>query len=98
MNDFESRWKIGAEAARRADSPMPSEQAPLGFATRVVAQWQAQPEVSLPALWQWFALRMLGVMAVILLTLAAYGALSWSSDVPLPPPVENAVGDSLWLL
>jgi hypothetical protein len=98
MNDFESRWKMGAEAARRAGSSIPSEEAPLGFTTRVVAQWQAQPKVSLPALWQWLALRVLGVMALILLTLATYGALSWSSDASLSPPVENAVGDSLWLL
>jgi hypothetical protein len=98
MNDFENRWKMGAEAARRAGPSVPSEEALLGFATRVVARWQAQPEISLPALWQWLALRVLGVMALILLTLAAYGALSLSGDAPLQPPVENAVGDSLWLL
>ncbi len=97
MNDFESRWKMGLAAARQA-SPAPSADAPLGFATRVVALWQAHPEPSLAMLWQWLALRVLGVMTLILLTLAAYGALSSTSEASLEPPVENAVGDSLWLL
>jgi hypothetical protein len=98
MNDFERRWEMGLRAARLAASPVPCEDAPLGFATRVVAQWRAHPEPSLTVLWQRFALRVLGVMALILLTLAAYGALSSIGEAPLQPPVENAVADSFWLL
>ena len=98
MNEFDHRWQIGLKAARRAASAPSDEDAPLGFATRVVAQWQAHPEPSLALLWQRLALRVLGAMALILLTLAAYDALSMASDTSLQPPVENAVADSAWLL
>ena len=99
MNQFEERWKKGVNAARLAasTSEVPSDEAPLGFATRVVAHWQAHPEPSLSVLWQRLALRVLGAMALILISLAAYDALSMGSD-SLPPPVENAVADSAWLL
>lgn len=97
MNEFERRWKSGTEAARHA-TPAHSEDAPFGFATRVVARWHSRPEPSLAVLWQQLALRVLGSMAVVLVGLAAYGALSSVSDSPLQPPVENAVADSFWLL
>jgi len=97
MNEFERRWKMGLEAARRT-APSSSEEAPFGFATRVVAQWSAQPEPSVLALWQQFAVRVLGAMAVVLVALAAYDALSLGTDAPLQPAVENAVADSFWLL
>ena len=97
MNEFERRWKLGARAAHAA-APHLSHEAPFGFATRVVAQWQKSPEPSLIALWQWLSLRVLGVMALVLLGLAAYGALTTSSDATLEPPVENAVADSFWML
>jgi hypothetical protein len=64
----------------------------------VVAQWQAQPEASMVQLWQRIALRVLGAMAIILLSLAAYDAFSMGGDASLQPPVENAVADSAWLL
>jgi hypothetical protein len=97
MNEFEQRWKMGLEAARLA-APSESDEEPLGFATRVVAHWQAHPEPSLALLWQRLALRILGAMAVILISLAAYDAFSLDSDAPLHPPVENAVGDAFWFL
>lgn len=96
MNEFEDRWMKGAEAARRA-KPATSDEAPFGFATRVVAQWQSQPEASLNLLWQGLAMRILGAMAIILLSLATYDAISMG-DNSVEPPVENAVGDSLGLL
>jgi hypothetical protein len=97
MNEFERRWQLGARAAR-ADAPNLSNEAPFGFATRVVAQWQKNPEPSLMALWQRLSLRVLGAMALIFISLAAYGALTASGDNSLEPPVENAVADSFWLL
>jgi hypothetical protein len=97
MNEFERRWQIGARAAR-ADAPSLSNDAPFGFATRVVAQWLAHPEPSLIALWQRLSLRVLGVVALIFLGLAAYGALTVNGENPLQPPVENAVADSVWFL
>src|SRR5882724_11681539 len=97
MNEFEHRWKMGLEAARLAAAAQ-SDEAPLGFATRVIAHWQAQPEPPLALLWQRLALRVLGAMALVLLTLAAYGAFSLEGDAPLHPPVENAVADEVWFL
>ncbi|HEY3900381.1 MAG TPA: hypothetical protein VGM54_17360 [Chthoniobacter sp.] len=97
MNEFERRWQMGARASR-GDAPNLSNEAPLGFATRVVAQWQAHPEPSLMALWQRLSLRVLGVMALIFLALAVYGAFTVSGDNSIEPPVENAVADSFWLL
>ena len=97
MNEFEHRWKSGVEAARRT-APALSEEAPFGFATHVVAQWQADPEPSLVVLWQQLALRVLGAMVLVLLGVAAYGALSSDGESSLKPPVENAVADSFWLL
>jgi uncharacterized membrane protein (Fun14 family) len=63
----------------------------------VVAHWQAHPEPPVSVLWQRIALRVLGAMALILISLAAYDALSMGND-SLQPPVENAVADSAWLL
>lgn len=99
MNEFEERWKQGVQAARGAESASTpaSDAAPFGFATRVVAHWQAHPEPPVSVLWQRLALRVLGAMALILLSLAAYDVLSMGND-SLQPPVENAVADSAWLL
>ncbi|HSI13478.1 MAG TPA: hypothetical protein VK961_15650 [Chthoniobacter sp.] len=99
MNEFEERWKKGVKAARSAEaaSTQSSDEAPFGFATRVVAQWQAHPEPPVSVLWQRIALRVLGAMALVLITLAAYDAISMGND-SLQPPVENAVADSAWLL
>jgi hypothetical protein len=97
MNEFELRWKLGAAAARRATTPA-SEAAPFGFATRVIAEWPSRAEPSLALLWQRLGLRILGIMALVLLTLVAYGALTMNHESPLDPPVENGVADSFWLL
>lgn len=98
MNEFEERWKQGVKAARSAaPASQPSDEAPFGFATRVVAHWQAHPEPPVSVLWQRIALRVLGAMALILISLAAYDAISMNND-SLQPPVENAVADSAWLL
>jgi hypothetical protein len=97
MNEFERRWKLGTRIAR-TDAPIVSDAAPFGFATRVVAEWQAHPEPSLIALWQRLSLRVLGVMVLIFLALVAYGAFTVSGDNSIEPPVENAVADSFWLL
>ena len=88
---------MGARAAR-AGAPDLSNAAPFGFATRVVAQWQKNPEPSLITLWQRLSLRVLGVMTLILISLAAYGALTVNGDNSIEPPVENAVADSVWFL
>jgi hypothetical protein len=98
MNEFEKRWQQGLDAAHRAAPAESDDEAPLGFATRVVAQWRAHPEPPLALLWHRLALRVLGAMALILISLAAYDVISMGNDASVQPPVENAVADSLWLL
>lgn len=97
MNEFERRWKLGAEAARGSGDAPPAE-APFGFASRVVAHWQAQPEPSLAALWQSLALRALGAVTLALLILVTYGTVSSSREEFVRPEIESAVADSLTLL
>jgi len=101
MNEFERRWTQGAAAARRA-TPAESTDAPLGFATRVVAQWQSQPAPSLLALWQWHASRVLKVVLVLMfVALAINTAVEIGEASPPPfaaPAVEETVADSVPLL
>ncbi|QIF00329.1 hypothetical protein [Roseimicrobium sp. ORNL1] len=60
-------------AARASTSPavQPAAEAPLGFATRVVAQWKSHPREASFALLEWLALRGVAVAVVILLGSAA---------------------------
>ncbi len=101
MNEFERRWKIGAAAGRRA-RPAESAEAPLGFATRVVAHWQSQPAPSLLSLWQWHAWRVLKVVVVLLIATLAVDAaveLAEPSAPPLvAPAVEETVTDAISML
>jgi hypothetical protein len=102
MNEFERRWRIGAGAARRLPPEDPA-QAPLGFATRTVAQWQSSPMPSVAQLWQWHAWRVFKVvlvlMMVALLMNAAVELGEWVSPSPLAAPaVEDTVAEALWML
>jgi hypothetical protein len=101
MNEFERRWTQGAAAARRA-TPEESTDAPLGFATRVVAQWQSQPAPSLLALWQWHASRVLKVVLVLMFVAFAINMaaeISEASAPPFAPPaVEDTVAESVSIL
>jgi hypothetical protein len=97
MNEFERRWKLGTAAARHGQ-PALSDEAPFGFAARVVARWQAQPEPSFAALWQALAWRVLGTMTLVLLILVTYGAISSPHDEWARPEIEDTVADSLVLL
>ncbi|HSI63134.1 MAG TPA: hypothetical protein VLE43_08440 [Candidatus Saccharimonadia bacterium] len=60
-------------AARAAQTSQPDEEAPMGFATRVVAQWKTSPKEASFALLEWLTLRGLAVAVVILLGSAAFG-------------------------
>jgi hypothetical protein len=101
MNEFERRWTQGAAAARRA-TPAESTDAPLGFATRVVAQWQSQPAPSLLSLWQWHASRVLKVVLVLMfvaLAINTVAEITETSPPPFgPPAVEDTVADSVSIL
>ena len=101
MNEFERRWTQGTGAARRA-TPAESTDVPLGFATRVVAQWQSQPAPSLLSIWQWHASRVLKVVLVLMfVALAINMAAELSEASPSPfaaPAVEETVADSVSML
>ena len=97
MNEFERRWKLGAEVARDGENAPPVE-APFGFSARVVAQWQAPPAPALAALWQSFVLRALGAVTVVLLILVTYDTVSLNHEEFARPEIESAVADSLLLL
>lgn len=97
MNEFERRWKLGAEVVRGDDDARPVE-APFGFSTQVIAQWQAQPAPTLAALWQSLALRALGAVTLVLVILVTYGTFSASHEEFARPEIESAVADSLTLL
>ena len=96
MNEFERRWKIAAAATRLADNE-PEPQAPFGFATRVVARWQAAPAPSLIQVWQRLAWRVLGGVAVALAAMLAIEVALSPQDDPLTPEVGNTVSEVFWL-
>ncbi len=101
MNEFENRWSQVAAAARRG-MPVESSEAPLGFATRVVAHWQSRPALSLVSLWQGQAWRALKLAMALLLAAFLFGAvvdLEQPATPPLAaPPVEDTVTDSICML
>lgn len=101
MNEFERKWTEGTAAARRA-TPAEATDAPLGFATRVVAQWQAQPAPSLLSLWQWHASRVLKVVLVLMFVAIAINTVAEITETSPPvfsaPAVEETVAESVSLL
>ena len=96
MNFYE-RWNIAAAAARRATKKSPVEM-PFGFATRVVARWQEQPVASLASLWQKLALRVLGAVLLVLVTLAALDFTDNRDRDSWRPEISDTVGESFWML
>lgn len=96
MNEFERRWKLATDAARRAADDRPLE-APPGFATRVVAHWQSAPATSLTQLWQQLAWRVFGGVAAALLAVVALDVATSPPADPLRPEVGATVGEMFWL-
>lgn len=95
--NFDERWKIAAAAARRATKETATE-VPFGFATRVVAGWRAQPAASLTWLWQRLALRVLGAVLLVLVTLAALDFTDKGDRDSWRPEISDSVGESFWML
>jgi len=58
-------------AYKASQAPEPDAEAPLGFATRVVAQWKTLPREASVALLEWLTMRGLAVAVLILLGSAA---------------------------
>ncbi|MDB6173947.1 MAG: hypothetical protein JWL59_3258 [Chthoniobacteraceae bacterium] len=98
MNEFDRRWKMGIAA--RDDAGQAPESAPFGFATRVVADWleMARAEPSFATLWQALAVRLLGMLTMLLAVLVAYDALTSPRPTLLQPEIENAVADAVCFL
>ena len=98
MNRFDRNWQIGAAAARHA-SGEPLGEIPFGFATRVIAQWQARTRgASLDIVWERLGLRALVCSSVLLLASLAW-SISLSTDgQSLKPPLEHTVADLFWML
>ncbi len=94
MNEFDRRWQVGAEEARKQPLEAPASM-PLGFAGRVVAQWQPEKRgpVSLLSIWDTFSRRMVICLSVVLLITAIF---SWPTDGQgeiTRPPLEDTVSD-----
>ena len=97
MNAFDRRWKQAVEAASSvSEAPLP-EEAPLGFSTRVLAQWPATREPSLSSLWQALSMRVLGAVTLILALCLAYQGIFSPPDSLASPELESAVTDSFAL-
>lgn len=97
MNEFDRRWKLGAEAARRAAAALPDE-APFGFATRVVAHWRAAGAPPLATLWQQFSLRVLGGVALAAVLIAAAHLAFGTDGDSFTPDVASTVSEMFWML
>jgi hypothetical protein len=97
MNRPDQHWeRLVSEAHRAPARPMP--EAPLGFATRVVARWREHPLPSLVSVWKMLSLRVLAFGCVVMVAslAASYGVIreQWLE----PPPdiaaqvLESAAG------
>lgn len=95
MNEFERRWKFGADAGRRSEA-VPPDAAPFGFATRVVAKWCSQP--SLATVWQRLALRFCTGLAIVVALVASLNALTANDGDGFRPEIENTVDELFWAL
>ena len=98
MKTFDRKWQIGAAEARKAQAA-PLREIPYGFATRVVAEWQARTRtVSPDAIWERLSLRAL-VCASVLLLISLVWSISLSADGQmLKPSLEHTVADLFWML
>jgi hypothetical protein len=96
MQQFDRQWQ--RVVARAQQAPRRDEEAPFGFARRVVALgWQAQapgPEV----LWVRLALRMLAGAVGVLIVCAALEWPHLRDTRPLEPGLENTVAQIVWVL
>ncbi len=93
MNEFERRWKL---AAAHAPETAREDDAPFGFATRVVAKWRAQP--SLATVWQRLALRFCTALALLVAVIASLQSLTANDADGFRPDIETAVDELFWAL
>ena len=96
MKRFEDNWRALAAHAREA-APRDVE-APLGFATRVVARAWAREAPAADLVWNRIVPRFLaGALAILFICTA----LEWrhlGGGHPLAPGIENSVAKIVWTL
>ncbi len=76
MNKHDQQWERLLKVAREVPrKPLP--EAPMGFATRVVARWKEHPLPSLFNVWKMLSLRVLGFGCVVMVAslAASYGVI-----------------------
>ena len=93
MNEFERRWKL---AAAHSAEKARADDAPFGFATRVVAKWRAQPSPA--TVWQRLALRFCTALAIVVAVLASLQSLTANDVDGFRPEIETAVDELFWAL
>jgi hypothetical protein len=71
LRPFENAWNKVAQLA--AAAPADAADAPFGFASRVVAAWQANRRETTLAAFEWLTLRGLAVALLIFAGSAAFG-------------------------
>jgi hypothetical protein len=98
MSAENEKWDKLVKLARQAPKAVEPEM-PLGFATRVVANWpKAQAAPSLEAIWEGLSLRFLGVaMAIMIITVGiSYPSLAaYAQEHEMVVMTDNVLGEVL---
>jgi hypothetical protein len=96
MKDFDTKWQACAARARQASAR--DDQAPLGFAGRVVAR-AARPEMpAVVQVCQRLVVRLLAGAVVVLILCASLEVPHLRDQHPLKPGIENTVAQLVWSL
>jgi hypothetical protein len=96
MKNFESKWRTCAARARQAEPP--EQNAPTGFSTRVAALALTSPPLSLEAVWERLALRLLAGAVALLIICTALEAPRIRASSLLDSGVENSLTQVIWSL
>jgi hypothetical protein len=96
MKNFDAKWRVCA--ARAGQAQPRDEQAPFGFAARVVARRQSSPRWGLEPVWERLALRVLWGAAALLVICTLIEVPQWRQGHVLNSGVEDCVAQVIWTL
>lgn len=96
MKDFDARWRACAARARQAAPG--DEDAPFGFAARVVALGCQPQKPAADATWERLAMRLLAGTVGLLVICALLEMPHLCNRHPLEPGIENTVAELVWSL
>jgi hypothetical protein len=96
MKNFDARWQACAARARQA-TPR-DEEAPFGFAARVVARGLRPQSPAPDSAWERLAMRLLAGAVGLLVICAVLEMPHLRNTQPLEPGVENTVAQLVWSL